>query len=304
MFSATEPRRGLKNSARVFLRARASERVSSLLMALVLIVGCAVIAMLGIYFSGLKGKGPMPIVPEAPGVSYGEDDQDSSNARDFASPGDEAIEKLSEPALEKSLEAVDEVAEGLPEYETDKGGRSEKGPGVSTAGSDRTRLGDSNAIPRYDRWQLKFTAWNQRDYAAQLDFFDIELAAIGGGLKTVDYASGFTGETQKRSDTGENEKRLYFAWRNDSPLAEYERRLMSKIGIAVEDRIIVKFLSEDLERLLAKLEMINANRLQGREVKAREFLSTTFECRRTEAGEYEWVVVDQKLRKPPPSVSQ
>ncbi len=62
-------------------------------------------------------------------------------------------------------------------------------------------------IPRFMRWQLNFSAKNLAGYAQQLDFYRIELGALGGTIQGVDYASSLAGTPKIRRGPGDAEKR-------------------------------------------------------------------------------------------------
>lgn len=289
------------------LRMHLSDRVSSLLVTMVMIVGVTVVALTGIYLSQLKMAAPKMVIIELEDEKVaGRGDHAAGFARDFAPPGAEEIEQLTEPSIQQTLEAVtDAVSSIAASLETIESmtGESSKGGGLGDSRPPGP-LGEGDTIGRFERWELKFAARTVQSYATQLDAFDIELAAIGGGIKTADYAAGFTGTIKTRSATGDKEKRLSFSWRANTPLEQFERQLMTKARIPIDGRIIVKFLTPDLEKHLATIEKQNAVKLMKRDVKSREYLKTVFECRPTTSGRYEWVVLEQKFRNPPPAVAR
>ncbi len=285
------------------LRMHLADRVSGLLISLVMVIGCAVTVLFAIYVSRMEAATPKLIVWELEEEDVaGRGDHAAGFARDFAPPGQEEVEQIMEPTLQQSLEAmtdaVSSIAASLDTVES-MTGEASKGSGLGDSRPPGP-LGEGDTIPRHERWELKFAARNAQGYAKQLDYFKIELGAVGGGRKEIEYASNLSGTPVKRvGPGGKAEKRLYFMWRQAGPLEDYERQLMSKAGISVDSRLILKFLTEELEKVLATVEKQNAVKTLGRDVKSREYLKTIFECRPTNGGNFEWVVIEQKFRNPP-----
>lgn len=282
------------------LRTHAVDRVSSMLMALVIVVGIAVVVMGAIFLSRLDLADPEPIelLPEDEQAA-GRGENAAGFARDFAPPGLDEVQELTEPTLEQTLESVTDAITSISAsldtveslaLETSQGsGRGDsRPPGPMGEGA--------NIISRAERWELKFTARNLKAYAAQLDFFNIELGAIGGNVAQVDYVSQVSGTPKRRAGDGAAEKRLYFLWRQDGPLQQYDAQLMRQAGVNTNGRQIIKFLTPELETQLATLEKQFAFKNHNRNVPAKEFAKTVFECQSKSSGGFEWVVLEQRLR--------
>lgn len=282
------------------LRTHAVDRVSSMLMALVIVVGLAVAVMGAIFLSRLELASPDAILlePEEERAA-GRGDHAAGFARDFAPPGQEEVEELSEPSLEQTLEAVtDAVTSIAASLDTVESSAIDASQG-SGQGDSRPPgpLGEgSNIISRAERWELKFTARSLQAYAAQLDFFKIELGAVGGNVAKVDYVSNLSGTPSRRQGDPDAEKRLYFLWRQDGPLQQYDAQLMRNAGVNIEGRQIIKFLTPELEDQLARLELQYALQKNNRRVSAKEFAKTVFECQPGNSGGLEWIVLEQRLR--------
>ncbi len=151
------------------MRAHAVDRVSSLLMALVIMVGLAVAVMGSIFLSRLDLASPDAIVLEPEDEqAAGRGDHAEGFARDFAPPGQEEVADLAEPSLEQSLEAVtDAVTSIAASLNTVESAVAEASQG-SGLGDSRPPgpLGEGpNIISRAERWELKFTARNLKGYA-------------------------------------------------------------------------------------------------------------------------------------------
>ena len=162
------------------LRTHAVDRVSSMLMALVIVVGLAVLVMGAIFLSRLDLASPDAILLEPEDEqAAGRGDNAAGFARDFAPPGQEEVEELNEPSLEQTLEAVTDavtsVAASLDTVESSAIDASQ-GSGKGDSRPPGPMGEGSNIISRAERWELKFTARNIKAYASQLDFFNMNWA--------------------------------------------------------------------------------------------------------------------------------
>ncbi len=222
--------------------------------------------------------------------------------RDIEPPGAEEVELLTEPSLSETLEAVTEaatnVAASLDSIDSNQDAT------VEGAGRGDSRppgpLGEGDDIvPRFERWELKFQAKSLPTYAVQLDFFKIELACMGGGVALVDYATSLSTTPQKRSGTSAAENkltRLYFVWRMDGPLKDYDRQLLEQAGVSTAQREMLKFIPKELEAELAQIEMKYAISKGHNTVK--EIAKTIFESQANARDGYAFVVIEQRYRRP------
>lgn len=215
-------------------------------------------------------------------------------ARELVEPGEEEIEDLSEPQLEQTIDAVTDTLSaqlatldalgGSAPASTQGGGagdRREPGPGGP----------ESNILPRAQRWEILFAARNLDSYAKQLDFFNIELAAVGSGSGVIDYASNFSGQLQRRQGEPENERRMYLTWRY-GPLRQADIALLKRAKISTQDRILMQFLPQDVENRLANVEK---RYCENERRTLEQVRKTIFEVKGTGGG-YKFEVKEQKTR--------
>lgn len=272
------------------------DQVASFLLSSAIMIGLAVLLLGALYFISTLKPRPKTIVVEEERIA-GRGENAAGFERDLEPPAAEEVEQLSEPAIEQTLqsitEAVSSLSTTLDSIATDSSGTGKgdsRPPGPEGEGDD--------IIPRYERWELRFSARDSKSYAAQLDYFDIELAAIGGGHTQVDYVKQLAKNPVKWSGKGEEEKRLYFMNRREGPLLKYERDLLAKGGVNVSGRLVLKLIPKTLEDELAVLEKQNAIQLRGAAVTAKEYAKTIFECQPGASNGYQWVVVEQRFRTP------
>jgi hypothetical protein len=144
-----------------------------------------------------------------------------------------------------------------------------------------------DTLPRWERWEIRYEASNLQGYARQLNFFGIELGAVGR-KPLVDYASHFTDASPAtRSGSGSDEKRLYLTWRGGR-LEAMDRELLANAGVDVAGRTLMQFYPQNVEDTLARIELEHTK--DGRVDKLRK---TVFGVRRSTDG-YEFFVIEQR----------
>lgn len=273
------------------------DKVSSMLLAFAMFLGILV----GLLFLLWLTTGKPEIIlsyPEIVENPAGRGENAEGFERDFEPPGAEEVEDLLEPTVQDTLMAVTDAVSSVPASFTSVNSNAS----ASTQGSGR---GDSrqpgpegegdDIVPRFERWKLKFLARNLKAYASQLDYYKIELAAIGGGINGVDYAKNLAGAPQTRRGASDDEERLYFMWTSPGPLMKYDQQLLQKAGVKLTGRQMLKFIPKNLENMLANIELEYA-REHGHE-KVTEIAKTIFESRAVDGG-YMFEVIDQTYRKP------
>jgi hypothetical protein len=134
-------------------------------------------------------------------------------------------------------------------------------------------------VPRWERWQIRYLSPESLSvYAQQLDYFGIEVAALGADNR-VHYAYNLTKPTPDvRVGSPAEESRIRFAWRSGN-LQLADRRLLARAGVRVDIRAVVQFIPPELEARLLALEAAHAG---GRDVN--EIRRTVFRVERDGGG--------------------
>ncbi|MEM7561241.1 MAG: hypothetical protein AAF394_19120, partial [Planctomycetota bacterium] len=221
--------------------------------------------------------------------------------RTILPPGLEVLNELEEPQLEQELSQISEsaklvaaqleVSTAIYPVRGKAGDKRLAGPAGDGDGD-----GEQKDVGVWARWELKFKAADIRSYAKQLDYFEIELGCVGGGITTVDSASDFSSGGKKTSQSPAEANRsdkLIFAWRDKNELAKYDHRLLSQAGIQTEARTLLRFIPAKLEAELMKLEL---EYCQQNKQTMEKVYKTVFECR-PQGNDFEWVVAAQLYRK-------
>ena len=301
MSSANQPVRTAQAQGAKRMRTQKVDMVASLLMSLLVVVGMIVFLLFVVWLTQTFTWQAGDIKIEEERIA-GRGDHAEGFERDIEPPGAEEIEPLTEPSLAETLEAVTDAA-------TSVAASLDSLDSNAVATADGTGRGDSrppgplgegdDIVPRFERWELKFQAKGLKPYASQLDFYGIELACVGGGVPTVDYAFSLAETPQKRSGTSESENklmRLYFMWRQEGPLKQFDRQLLEQAGVRTQNRQLLKFIPKPLEDQLAQAEMKYAIAAGHSTVK--EIAKTIFESQASASGGYEFVVIEQRYRVP------
>lgn len=274
------------------------DTITSFFMALMLFIGVFVFMLFIIWLTSRWSFPPLAIAPIIENPA-GRGENAEGFERDFEPPGAEEVEELLEPTLQDTIEAVTDAVSSVAASLT----TNDTSATATTAG---TGAGDSrppgpmgegeDIVPRFERWQLNFTARDLPSYSKQLDFYKIELGAIGGSVQGVDVVSNLSSKPKGRLivDT-ESEKRLYFMFKTPSPLMQYDRQLISAAGVNLNNRTMMKFIPTELENQLAQVELEYAKSKGHPSVT--EIAKTVFESKAAGSG-YQFEVTSQRYRKP------
>jgi len=273
------------------------ERVASMLLALLVLIGASVLTMLILWLTSqiFASQAAVPVVLE----DIGTGDTGLSGGTQLDAPMAEELGQetdLEQPALEQTLAAVaDAVASQVAllddpalteEMVSGRGGSTGDGRGVGF-GSGPGGTGRNRG------WKVRFPPGNTIEtYAQQLDYFGIEMGVLVPddrvGAKVV-YAAHFTKQVpDKHERPTTEEKRCYLTW-TTGELQQADAELLERAGISARGTLILKFLPNELVKELIRLEQARA----GDE--AENVRTTTFGVR-PKGGGYEFYVMDQTYK--------
>jgi len=225
----------------------------------------------------------------------GRGDHAAGFERDAEPPGMEELADEIEPQVEQLLESVTQTvssqASALDAIETPMTGNS-IGSGLGDSRPPGPLGEGDDIIPRGERWEIRYNANSIAVYAQQLDHFQIELGAVGGGQKQVDYVARVHATPTRRQGPGDAEKRLYMLWTAGN-LRRFDQQLLRAAGVNTTGRIVVQFYPKNVEEQLAQLEMAYAK--NNGKTSVRQIKQTVFGVRRRGAG-FEYYVISQVYR--------
>lgn len=267
------------------LRVTRYEQVTSMVLAMVAIVGCLVFAMLFIWLTNrvFATQEPVPVVLEEIGEGGGGlGDADvleppTVEELDIVDPIEETLDIVPDAVADQAVRLRDPIVSD----KTRRGGGASDGRGFGT--------GTGSGRGKQRQWEVYFIQDQMIDiYARQLDYFGIELAVLQPENQ-VAYASNLA-RSKPTARTGESrlENRYYLTWRKGALVAA-DRELLARAGIDSQGRLILKFLPPQVEAQLAGLEQAYAGE------RADRVRRTRFGIRPTPDG-YEFYVMDQTYR--------
>ncbi|MFW6125130.1 MAG: hypothetical protein ACOC46_03190, partial [Pirellulales bacterium] len=217
------------------LRVSQFDRVSSLLLALVVLLAAVVLVLLVIWLSGriFLRQAAVPVELEQIGSGEGPLQQ----AQPLAAPEVETTDPTVPEIADRLAAVTDAVSEQAALIEdVEPGDASQAGVG----GSGGRGLGAGDRPGKIRRWELAFPDVRTLDeYPRQLDHFGIEPGVLLPGNR-VAYARKLTQDSpESREGPADQEQRYYLIWR-EGPLEQADRRLLKRAGIDTADRPVLK----------------------------------------------------------------
>lgn len=265
------------------LKVSAYDRAASLLISLLVMVGLFVTILVVMWITTQVFNRPpaaeMFLVEEDTGLI------DEGDAYDIDEPGLDEL-NLAEPDIQDTLaavtDAVTSVAATLDAIDSAVSARGK--------GGDGRQRGAGGLIPRWQRWEIRYAETTLESYLKQLDFFGIELAALGGGQPSIDYVAFERGRPVRRTAAAdEKDERLYFIWQG-GPFKEQDRGLLTQAGVPTTGRVICQFYPPSVENQLAILEQAQLGTRDLKQVR-----KTVFGVQAAGRG-YEFYVLDIQWR--------
>lgn len=273
------------------LTTSAYDQAASGLLSALLFVGVIVACLLILFFSSRIFARQKPLPVTIAEVGGREEGSALGTARDLEEPGAEDVPDLVEETSMQTLETITSAVASKTAQLDDMTLDSEFVTGAGKGKGDNRQVGSGTAseqVPRAQRWAIHFDGGNLKEYARQLDFFGIELAAVGGEDNLVHYAFNLAKpKPDHRTGAPDAEQRLYMTWRA-GPLQAADRELLTKAGINLQGKVVMQFYPAATEQMLAKLERTYAGDKDINEIRR-----TTFDIR-SGGDKYEFVVTAQQ----------
>ncbi len=172
---------------------------------------------------------------------------------------------------------------------------------VANEPSGDDRAGSAVEVDRAHEkeWEIRFDNDVTLDeYARQLEFFDIEVAAVSKTGR-VEYVRELTKpRPEKRTGQRGEDGRMYIGWKSGQ-LHAADRRLLRKAGVTTTGKELTHFFPREVQGLMEELEVDYAG-LDEHQIEL-----TRFQIRRSsDDGGYEFVVIDQRPPRPTVEVRQ
>lgn len=286
------------------LQVSAYDRVSSLLIALLICVGVAAALLFFIWFSS-----KITVRQRAVDVELTEVAQDGEGGGDGHAAGGSQLDMPSdEPSVgtdKKSTDAQDSIntlsvaiaaTQAIEVDEIDvvaptRRGSFGSGGGIYGGFGTGRGLGHGSGKPGWPRnWEVLFAKNTLVAYAQQLDFFKIELGVLmPGKIVYVFNLSKPKPDTRTVPSEKANEQRYYLVWQNGE-LEKADKELLTRAGVDFGEHPILKFLPADTEKQLIAAERSYKN------AEPKNIRKTRFAVHAAGGG-FEFHVIDQLLKR-------
>ncbi len=265
------------------------ERVASLIVALLVLVGLAVALLFMLWLTIPSFSSTEPTVVN---LVEGDGGRDLPALTELATDTKTLVREVEfkEPEFQDTLATITKAVASkatLLEQSTlsDQVGSESTGP----AGDNRSPRSGPGPPGERRHWEVTFFGGNtSRTYARQLDIFKIELGVLQPKNR-VEYVRNLSkDEPNRRAGPADQERRYYLTWQKGE-LRKADLELVTKAGINAGSRPILKFLPPELEAELARLEQQHAGK------RKRQIRATYFAIRPKGDG-YEFYVRNQTYR--------
>lgn len=245
-------------SSRYELRVNWFDRVSSLLLALLVMCGATVAGLVIIYFARRLHSAQLAVPIQPVNAASRPADAAMGLKRDLEPPGIEEIPDLIEPQLQDTLSALSTAITAKTALLSDDDIDSELDPGHGSGYGDNRKAGIGDGTGNDEpRREIRFEPESLDHYAQWLDFFGIELGVLGNDNK-VYYAGNLSRDVPTvRVGEPAQEQRLYMN-PTDSQFAALDRQLARKAGIDDKGQIILQFYPPQTQAILYDLEQKRA----------------------------------------------
>lgn len=291
--STTAQRGSSPHTAPADTKVSVYDRVSAMLAALVVLFAFLTFALFAIWLTRVITIKPKS-TPTIPIELRGEGALVEGVGRDFEEPGVEELADVQQPQIADAIEAVTSAASTVPaRVEAVDGNAAQMGAGQGLGDSRATGPGGggtADEVAEYDRWEINYATSNVRAYAAQLEFFNIELGAVHRSNPEIYYASKLTQDKpERRTGFRDQEDRVYFGHVNKQ-LRQFDTTLLERASIDTTDMLIVQFYPTATRQMLLDAER---RALGGKSLAT--VRKTVFSVQQVE-GKYQFEVTRQEFR--------
>ncbi|MEQ8846890.1 hypothetical protein [Botrimarina sp.] len=235
------------------LRVSAYDRSSSLLIAMLLLVGASVLAIVIVFFSS-RIKTLPPAIPVTPVSAPSDDSGAAGGDVSEETPAVEDVPEVLQPELEELLEqvslAVADEAVMMAQERAAEAQTAATAPGDSRGAGDGRGEGPGSREPIRE---IRFEPESMDEYARWFDEAGLEIGVLGTDNR-VYYATALS-TPSPRVRVGEpgGEGRLYFN-STGGPLHPLDRQLARKAGILDRGDLVLQFCTPETQQRLLTLE--------------------------------------------------
>lgn len=230
------------------------DRVSAAIVAGILLFGFMLLVLFSIWLKPAVDQ-PITIRPDFP--KPGETlTLEKVESKDFLEPGVQEFPEIAVSQLAQMLPAISaavSTVQGSPELKVVS--KSKTGPGKPQRRPSPIPS-SPNWTPIHERWSIQFQADDIDDYARQLSFFNIDVAAIHQSKNSIWRINDVAGANQVVVTSRQQENQTLRFQHKKSQMRRWDRELCERAGVEVTDTIQSHFYPVSTQRELEKIESI------------------------------------------------
>lgn len=238
-------------------RTSAYDRLSSALVALILLIGFLVSTLFLIWLTTVfhfDNNVAVALQPNNPGDDG--NDKPEGFEDDELDPGVEDFPEIETPALAEALEAVtDAVSSIQANSEHVSGDSAVMGAGGGYGSREGGTPGTGTGIPDYKRWKISYEVDDINTYKQQLDFFGIEIGVVASQSEDIWRIGNLsTRPVVKTSSRSLEDKTLRFS-HIKARMKRWDRNIAKDAGAPSDSSVsMVQFYPEDTRGLITNTE--------------------------------------------------
>ncbi len=227
------------------LGVNAFDRVASLLVALLLLIGTTVAVLVIVFL--FRRFSPDIVPPKLDRIYKPRGEPPKGYAEDLDPPGLEDAPKDIEPQLQDTLKELTNAISTKTAMLSNENFSADQAAGQGSGQGHKDYDGDGSGEGGNDPpKELRFEASSDLDYARMIDFFGGELAVLDTRANRVYYAKNLAqAKPATREGNPGDDKRFYFR-STGPPLAPIEVKLARKAGIMKANAYIVVFYPDEV----------------------------------------------------------
>lgn len=272
------------------LQANSIDRVQSLVVALLVLLGSTVAVLVIIFL--FRKFNPEKAVPDLIPINTAlRGELPKGTAEDIEPPGLEDAPQLDQPDLQETLKELSTALTSKTAMLSDEvfntANQASQGSGLGHKDGTGTKPGGGgNAPPK----ELRFNPQSIDDYAQMLDYFGATLAVLDPRSKRIFYAKNLTAAKPTTWDEPYSPPQSFYFVARGAPLQPLEIQLARKAGIMKVGATLITLWPEDKAQLIYRQEQ---EWMHSKGRKSIDEIEKTFYRVEKKGREYEIKVEDQ-----------
>lgn len=227
------------------------DRVSAAVLVGILVFGFAFVVLLSIWLKPAEvaeTKPPKPPLIVSPPPKTDPDEG-------LVEPGIQEFPEVTVPQLSQLIAATTDAVSATIAVKSRIGDGPNARPGTPIE-PRKPEPPIDDTIPTHLRWSVRFQASDIDEYAEQLSFFNIEVAAIHQTRNTIWRVKNVAGEFKAVATNRERESGTLRFQHKKSRMKRWDRELCAKAGIELTGTILTQFYADSTRAILENVEAV------------------------------------------------